>query len=349
MEIFAKPFFLLAFIPALAGMLLVLWLGRVRKRHALHLLFSTHAFEQLTAHLRPESKWRNALLIITVFLLFVALAGPQWGTEIVEAQGSFAQTVIAVDVSASMQAKDLLPDRLDNAKTMLRMLITHLKDERIGLIAFTSKAFIQCPITTDEEALNYFISLLEPDMLPVSGTSLAAPVQLAAQMLAKYPGQKALILLTDGEDHSPEELEAAKTAAQKNGVRIIAIGLGTEEGTLIPEKISPTGQVLEYKKDRQGNTVVSKLDQKSLLELAQATGGVYIKYTSPSQVAAKVEDSVRNLDRSLSQTSRHNIYKVRYSIPLFAAILCLAAYLLWPRGRKRPLQKEEKISSKKVQ
>lgn len=334
MELFARPVYLLYFVSAAALTALVFWAGRKLKERAVNALFGRAAYAKLTAHLRPVSAWRTALFFLAEFFLFAALAGPQWGTEIIEAQGAFAQTVIAVDVSASMRARDLRPDRLDNAKNMLRMLVNNLKEERVGIIAFTSQAFIQCPITTDDDALQYFISALRPDMLPVNGTSLAAPVSLAAKMLAKYPGQKALILLTDGEDHSPKDLETAKQTAAKYGVRVIAIGIGTKEGTLIPARTDAAGNVSEYKKDKQGNTVVSKLDEKPLIELAQATGGVYISYTSPAQVAARVEESLRGLDKTLSSAVKRAAYKNRYQIPLLLAMLCLAAYLLWPRGRK---------------
>ena len=236
-----------------------------------------------------------------------------------------------------MRARDLKPDRLENAKTMLRMLISNLKEERLGLLAFTSKAYVQCPITTDQDALNYFVTSLQPNMLPVPGTSIAAPVVLAARILSKYPGKKALILLTDGEDHSPKELAEAKEAALKNNIRVIAIGIGTKEGSLIPDKLDASGRILEYKKDKKGNTVVSKLDEKALLELAKATGGAYIPYTTPAQVAAQVEENVRELDKTTSRTSRNITYKNRYQIPLLLAFLLLAAYLLWPVNRKKSL------------
>ena len=347
MELFAHPIYLFYLLPALLGVGFVLWLGKKLKNHAIKVLFAQASYCKLSAPLRKPSLWCSTLLAGAVCFIFVALAGPQWGTEIVEAQGSFAQTVIAVDVSASMRAQDLKPDRLDNAKNMLRMLISQLQEERIGLIAFTSQAYIQCPITTDQEALRYFITALKPDMLPVPGTSLAAPVQLAARMLAKYPGQKALILLTDGEDHTEKELTQAKEAALKSGVRIIAIGIGTKEGTLIPEKRDAAGHVVEYKKDRQGNTVVSKLDDKPLLELARATSGVYLPYTSPAQVAAGIEKALRGLDRTAAGSSKHAMYKTRYQIPLFLAILCLAGYLLWPQ-QKNLKSKAEHTPTKKV-
>lgn len=334
MELFAHPIYFFYFLPAAGLTALVFWAGGKLKRRAIHFLFGPQAYQKLTQNLRPAAKWRTALFFLAEFFLFAALAGPQWGTEIIEAQGAFAQTVIAVDVSASMRARDLLPDRLDNAKNMLRMLVSNLKEERIGIIAFTSKAFVQCPITTDEDALQYFISVLRPNMLPVNGTSLAAPVSLAARMLSKYPGQKALILLTDGEDHLPKDLEQAKQTAAQYGVRIIAIGIGTKEGTLIPDEIDSAGNISSYKKDRQGNTVVSKLDEKTLAELAQASGGVYISYTTPAQVAAKVEESLRGLDKTLSSSVKRAAYKNRYQIPLLLAMFCLTGYLLWPRGRK---------------
>lgn len=335
MELFANPWFLVYFLPAALLAWLVAWSGKKLKKRLISALFGPMAYAKLTADLRPVTWKRGACFGLFLFFLFAALAGPQWGTEIIEVQGSFAQTVIAVDVSTSMRARDLKPDRLDNAKTMLKMLVNNLKDERIGILAFTSQAYVQCPITTDEDALTYFINSLQPDMLPVPGTSLAAPVHLAARMLAKYPGQKALILLTDGEDHSPNELKAAQETALKNGIRVIAIGIGTKDGTLIPAKLDTTGKVIEYKKDKTGKTVVSKLDEKTLLALAQATGGAYIAYTTPAQVAAKVEASVKGLDKTSARAPSRAVYKNRYALPLVLAILCLAAFLLWPRGNKR--------------
>lgn len=339
MSLFAKPIFLLYALLALGGLLGILWLGACLVRRYVRILFGTEAYTQLTAHLKKVSRWKNTLLLLSVFFLFVALAGPQWGIEITQAQGNFAQTVIAVDVSASMRAQDVKPSRLANAKRMLQMLVSQLKEDRIGIIAFTSQAFIQCPITTDTDALNYFISALQPDMLPVAGTSLAAPVQLAAHMLSVYPGQKALILLTDGEDHTPQEIAQAQQAAQQNGIRIIAVGIGSSEGALIPSRTDAQGNVVEYKKDKAGKSVVSKLGETSLTKLAQATGGVYIAYTTPAQVAARIQTALAGLDKSTSSTGRHTTYKNRYAFPLGLAILCLAGYLLWPSGRKKKEQK----------
>ncbi len=346
MQLFEQPIYWIYAIVALAVLGVVYWLGKSLKKHTVSVLFGPTAYARLSDGGDAWQPLKTALFFCAVLFAFAALARPQWGLEIVKAEGDFAQAVIAVDVSASMRARDVHPDRLDSAKNMLRMLITHLQNERIGLIAFTSKAYIQCPITTDEDALKYFISTLQPDMLPVAGTSLAAPVKLAAHMLAKYPGKKALVILTDGEDHTPEELKEAQNIAQKEGIRIIAIGIGTQEGELIPQRTDVSGRVLEYKKDREGKTVVSKLDQQSLAALAQATQGVYIQYTTPSQVASKVEESVKDLDRSRSVSSSRARYKNRYQIPLTLAVFCLALALALPFRPKRkntPEKKEKKV------
>lgn len=344
MQLFEQPIYFLYALAVLALLGLVFWLGGKIKRSITQALFAPAAFARLTGGGDKLHTVKNLLLFAGVVLAFAALARPQWGLEIVRAEGDFAQAVIAVDVSASMRARDVHPDRLDSAKNMLRMLITHLQDERIGLIAFTSQAYIQCPITTDEDALKYFVSSLQADMLPVPGTSLAAPVKLAAHMLAKYPGKKALIILTDGEDHSPEELKQAQDIAQQEGIRIIAIGIGTPQGELIPQRTDVSGKVLEYKKDKEGKTVVSKLDEQSLAALAAATQGVYIKYTTPAQVAAKVEESVKDLDRSRSAASSRARYKNRYQIPLCLAVLCLLVWLALPYKARQSdaAQPEEK-------
>ncbi len=344
MQLFEQPVYFFYLLIALGALGLLFWLGAQLKNRVIRALFGPVAYARLTGGGDAWHTLKLILLFLAVVFLFTALARPQWGLEIIKAEGNFAQTVIAVDVSASMRARDVHPDRLDSAKNMLRMLITHLNKERIGLIAFTSQAYIQCPITTDEDALKYFVSSLHPDMLPSPGTSLAAPVKLAAHMLSKYPGKKALILLTDGEDHTTEELKAAQTAAQQEGIRIIAIGIGTPQGELIPQRTDVSGRVLEYKKDRSGKTVVTKLDEKSLAELAASTQGVYIKYTTPAQVAAKVEEAVRELDRSHSSASSRAGYKNRYQIPLALAVLCLTLCLVLPyKARANQQVKQKKV------
>ena len=328
MELFANVkifFYLILTVLVIA----LLWrIGYLRRRSVLKLLFSKTNFDLLTP---PEIKFRrrlkDVLFLSGVFFLFVALAGLQWGKEKRESVATYSQAIIAIDVSLSMQAEDFKPNRLENAKMMLKMLFDDIAQERIGLIAFTSQAYMLCPITTDLDALKSLSEQLKTNMLPLAGTAISPTIKLAAQMLSPYNGIKALVLVTDGEDHNPQDIEAALTVAHEAGIKIITVGIGTEEGELIPIK---TKNGIEYKKDRTGKTVITKLDEKSLINLASKTGGAYIKYTSAQQVADNIANQLHVLDKSLTKTTDTVIYKTRYQIPLALAIILITGALCIP-------------------
>ena len=328
MELFAnvKIFFYLI-ITALV--IAFLWyIGCKRRQSVLKLLFSKANLALLTP---PEIKFRrrlkDVLFLSGIFFLFIALAGLQWGKERRESMATYSQAIIALDVSLSMQAEDFKPNRLENAKIMLKMLFDDVAQERIGLIAFTSQAYMLCPITTDLNALKTLSEQLKTNMLPVVGTAISPTIRLAAQMLSPYNGIKALVLVTDGEDHSPQDIEEALSVARETGIKIITVGIGTEEGELIPIK---TSKGTEYKKDKSGKTVITKLDEKSLINLASQTGGAYIKYTNAQQVADNISSQLRALDKSLTKTTDSVVYKTRYQIPLALAIILITGALCIP-------------------
>ena len=328
MELFAntKIFFYMALTAILVA---VLWrIGFLRKRTVLNSLFSKTNFALLTpAEIRGRRLLKDILFLSGIFFLFIALAGLQWGKERRENVANYSQAIIAVDVSLSMQAQDFKPNRLENAKTMLKMLFEDITQERLGLIAFTSEAYMLCPITTDLNALKTLSERLKINMLPVAGTAISPTIKLAARMLSPYGGTKALVLITDGEDHNPKDIEEALTVARDAGIKIITVGIGTQEGELIPIK-TDTGT--EYKKDRSGKTVLTRLDEKSLIEIASKTGGAFIKYTSAQQVADNIANQLRVLDKSLSQSADVVVYKTRYQIPLALAIILIMGALCLP-------------------
>ncbi|ACC98674.1 Von Willebrand factor type [Elusimicrobium minutum Pei191] len=335
MSLFRNPFVLLL-MPLCIFLIVGFWhLGNKRKKRFLNQVFSENILSKIKL---PFSKnaalLKDVLLFAGLIFIFIALAGPQWGVEKINVTAQSSHSVIAVDVSDSMKARDLKPTRLENAKTMLKMLISAKGEQRTGIVAFTSKAYTQCPITNDVEALKYFVNQLRPEMLNAKGTALAPAVQRAAEMLSKYPGKKALILLTDGEDHEPEQIEEAIKTAQKEGIKIIAVGIGTEEGEPIPEKIEG-GRVLEYKKDADGKTVITKLDEKSLKELASKTGGVYIKYKNAQTVAAQIAQVLEDLDKNTRDINVSSGFKNRYQIPLALGILLVFASLIIPLKKVR--------------
>ena len=328
MELFAntKIFFYLILT---AIIIAVFWrLGSLRRKAVLKILFSKTNFKLLTPlELKIRRRLKDILFLSGVFFLFIALAGLQWGKERRESAANYSQAIIALDVSLSMQAEDFKPNRLENAKMMLKMLFEEITQERIGLIAFTSEAYMLCPITTDLDALKTLSERLKINMLPVAGTAIAPTIKLASRMLSPYAGVKALVLITDGEDHNPKDIEETLSTAREAGIRIITVGIGTEEGELIPIK---TAQGIEYKKDKDGKTVMTKLDEKSLINLASKTGGAYIKYTNAQQVADDIANHLRTLDKSLTKTTDTVIYKNRYQIPLVMAIILITGALCLP-------------------
>lgn len=328
MELFANfKVFIYLFFTALV--ICFLWfLGVKRKEKIINSLWSKNNYGRLTDRaVLTRRKIKNILFLLGLFFLFISLAGPQWGREKIIASAVYSQGVIALDVSNSMLAQDFKPNRLENAKMMINMLLSQMKQQRLGLVAFTSKAYLQCPITTDVLALKNLTSSFSTASVPVQGTSLAQALELSAQMLAPYSGKKAVVLITDGEDHYPKDIQHAVSLARDNQINIIAVGIGNTEGELIPLQ---TAKGKEYKKDKEGNPVLTKLNETVLKELAQNTGGVYIRYTSEQKTASDILDQLELLDKTAEQKLKLFKYKNRYQIALVLALLFLISSILIP-------------------
>lgn len=326
MELFAsyKVFIYLFFTALLIAV--VLWLGSKRKNKIISSLWSAANYKRLIpGNLKIRSQWKTIFFLLGLFFLFIALAGPQWGREKIEASAVYSQAVLALDVSNSMLAQDFKPNRLESAKVMINMLLSQSLQQRLGLVAFTSKAYLQCPITTDTLALKSLTNSFSTKSIPVQGTSLAEALELSAQMLSPYSGSKAVVLITDGEDHFPQDIQHAISVARDNQIRVIAVGVGNPEGELIPLQ---TANGKEYKKDKKGNPVLTKLNEKVLKDLAQQTGGVYIRYSSEQKTASDILDQLDQLDKTTNKTLKLFKYKNRYQIVLIFALICLIISIL---------------------
>lgn len=233
--------------------------------------------ESLILRLMPTfaagRRWvKRALFLSALALVVAALAQPHFRKKETLVEKTGIDIMIAVDVSNSMLAKDIAPSRLEKAKLELSGLIDKLKGDRIGIVAFAGEAFIQCPLTIDRGAVKLFLSTVSPNLVTLQGTSLSSAIRTAAQAFpVSEKGHKAVILLTDGEDLEGEAVEAAKKAHEE-GVRIFPIGIGTPEGRTIPDE---SGQGI--KRDRQGNPVISKLNEDLLKEIARVSDGTYFR------------------------------------------------------------------------
>ncbi|MCM8782558.1 MAG: VWA domain-containing protein, partial [Candidatus Omnitrophica bacterium] len=216
------------------------------------------------------------LLIIVVFLLVIlSFMRPQWGFKWQEIKRKGLDILVAVDVSKSMLAEDIKPNRLERTKLALRDFVKHLKGDRIGLIAFSGSAFVQCPLTVDYSGFILSVDALDINTIPKGGTSISSAIRQAIESyeggLKKY---KVLIIITDGEDHEGDPLKAAEVA-QKEGIKIFCIGIGTNEGELIP--VTDENGNKAFLKDRNGAVVKSRLDEALLQKIALATGGSYVR------------------------------------------------------------------------
>ena len=231
---------------------------------------------QLLKELMPDvSRFRPSvkfwLLEAALALLIVMLARPQMGTKISHEKRTGIETIIALDISNSMRAEDVTPSRLDRSKMMVENLVDHFSNDKIGLIVFAGDAFVQLPITSDYVSAKMFLSNIDPTMIATQGTDIARAIEMATHSFTQdQEVGKAIIVITDGEDHEGGALEAAD-AAKKKGMRVYVLGVGSTKGSPIP--IPGTGN---YMQDNTGNTVMSALNEDMCKQVASAGGGTYI-------------------------------------------------------------------------
>lgn len=266
---------LLWLLPLCAGLL---YLGHRRRQRRMQAFTSLRLGELLTAtEIKYASIFKGALILLATGALVLGLARPRWGFEWREVPQGGIDIMVVLDLSTSMLATDIPPNRLERAKRELIDLLGMLDGDRFGIVAFAGVPFVQCPLTVDYRLAGLFINQLSLDLIPVQGTALGDAIDLGVDSLVKASSAesqgKAMILITDGEDQNQNTLKAAQKAKEK-GVKIYAIGIGKEEGSPIP---LPSGG---YKKDRNGNVIISKLDEKTLQEAALISGGTYVRSTT---------------------------------------------------------------------
>jgi len=328
MELFRYPVQLLWLLTGFAALVFFYFKARSAAAGLALRLMTPAQLARLSGAPALERKaLRSRLYLAALLMLVFAVVGPQWGMELAPVTDLQGNLVLAVDTSASMGAKDLKPSRIDNAKLLINSLADKFPDYRIGIVAFSGEAFVQCPLTTDSEALKYFLSYITPDMLPVPGTNIASALDAGAGMLKKYSGQKIIVLITDGEDHSGKLDESLNAAAGQN-LRIFTVGLGKADGELIPTA-DQSGNFKDYKKDQSGKTVVTKLDEKTLVDIARKTGAEYIRYGGdPEATAAEIHGTVGRIALSKSKGFGKSHYKNRFQFPLVLALLLLLIELM---------------------
>ncbi len=260
----------------------------------------------------------------TFLFLVIALANPQMGTKIETVKRKGADIVFALDVSKSMLAEDVKPNRLAKAKQIISRVIDQLISDRIGIVVYAGEAYPVLPITTDYAAAKLYLQNINTDMVSTQGTAIAEAIQLGMNYFDRDESDKILVIISDGEDHGEDAIQAAKQAAER-GIKIFTVGIGTETGGLIP--IRRNGQLRGYKTDRAGQRVVTRRNQSLLYRLAKETGGTYIDGNNSYTAAKQLIDYLKNLNRKDFETKRIAGYKDQYQWPLAMAIIFFLLYL----------------------
>jgi len=292
----------------------------------------------LAARLAPDvlyarRHWRAVLRAAALALAVLALAGPRWGFHWEQVRREGIDLIVAIDVSRSMLATDVKPNRLERAKLAVEDLVGFLRGDRIGLVAFAGAAFLECPLTLDYGAFTQSLRSLDVGIIPRGGTALARAVEVSLEAFEARQGRyEALILITDGEDHDGKVEEAAKLAAER-GVKIYTVGIGTTEGEIIPIAAKSGAS---FVKDRQGQVVKSRLNEEALQQIAATSGGAYVRGLGTALGLDEVfRDHIAKMERREVASSLERRYEDRFQIPLAAALALLVVESLI-RERRTP-------------
>lgn len=318
---FEHPEYLLALwiIPAL--ILLVIYLNN-RKKKILAKFADKNLHKVLIANYSSAKSTIRFIILLMIFaLLILAAANPQVGTKLQEVKQTGIDVYILLDVSLSMQAEDIKPNRLEKAKYQISNLIQKLAGDRIGLIIFSGQAYIQFPLTTDYSAANLFLSAVDFNSVPQPGTAIASAINLAVQSFDSAATQKAIIIITDGEDHEGD-IENAIDNAKSEEIKIFTIGLGSPAGVPIPVYDNSTRRMV-YKQDNSGNTVLTKLNETILKEIASEADGEYYRGNNYEDYLDKIYSSLSEIEKTEYGVKKVTDYESRFYYLLIPAILLI--------------------------
>ncbi len=263
---------------------------------------------------------KKGLFYAGMFFLIIAMAQPQWGKGDKTLSASGMDIVFAIDVSKSMLSMDIKPNRLENAKGSLNLLIDQLYGNRLALTAFAGTSFIECPLTTDIRAVKLFLDSIKCDLIPVPGTDIGMAIHAAAAAFGDSTNSKAIILITDGEDLAHKARKEAKAAKDK-GIRIYPVGIGTVMGETVPE-FDETGREIGVKRDKNGEIVVSRLDTILLTKIAHITGGKAFFVRDKATTLPELMAAIAMLPKQRIKSSLTTEHKERFQIFVALSILC---------------------------
>ncbi len=333
---FAQPHWIIVGLLACIGLAFFFRFMEKRRRLALEKFAAHQLIGQLTRNVSlTRRRYKNVLLLLAIFMCFMAFARPQYGFQWVDVKRKGIDLLFALDTSKSMLAEDIKPNRLKRAHLAILDFVEQLNGDRVGLIPFAGSAYLMCPLTLDYEAFADSLSAVNTEIIPRGGTNIAAVIDKAVETLSNAANHKILIILTDGENLQGDAIKAAEEAA-KQGLIIYTVGVGTSQGELIPVS-AESGK--GFVKDQKGNFVTSRLDETTLKTIAEKTGGLYVPLgTAGEGLETIYQQKLALIPKEELMERRHKVPLERFEWPLAAALFFLICELLiGERKKPRPL------------
>ena len=307
---------LLLLIPFLVLIRLIYWHKQKKRLQRLGDVSLLKMLMPDMSRFRPTIKF--ILLIFALGILVLMLARPQMGTKISQEKKVGIETIICMDISNSMKAEDVVPNRLEKSKLLVENLVDHFTNDKVGLVVFAGDAFVQLPITSDYVSAKMFLQDINPSLIATQGTDIAGAINLASHSFSQQQGVgRAIIVITDGEDHEGGALEAAKVAS-KNNINVFILGIGSTKGASIPIGNG------EYMKDATGHTVQSSLNESMCKEIAKAGNGTYIHVDNTSDAQRDLNDGLLRLQRGVTSSVVYSDYNEQ-----FQSFGCIVIILLF--------------------
>ena len=280
---------------------------------------------ELVAQLMPDSSktrplWKFCILMVALTLLIIAAARPQYGQQEKNVKRQGIEVMVALDISNSMLAEDVAPNRLDRAKQMLSKVIDNMMEDKVGLVVFAGEAFTQLPITCDYVSAKMFLNTITPNLIQTQGTAIGTALQTAITSFGAEESDagRAIILITDGENHEDDAIAAAKKA-QEMGIQVFVIGIGKPEGAPIPKPGTN-----DYFKDRSGQVVVSQMNEEMCQQIAQAGKGVYVRCDNTNTAMRALQQELDRISTADIETTVYADYNEQYQSFVLIALLLLA-------------------------
>ena len=296
----------------------------------------------LLAQLMPDvSKYRPDvkfwIIFVAIGLFSVLLARPQFGSKLETVKRKGVEVIIALDISNSMLAQDVTPSRLEKSKKLISRLVETFNNDKVAMIVFAGEAFAQLPITSDYISAKMFLESISPSLIATQGTDIRGAIDLAMKSFTPNEGVgRAIVLITDGENHEGGAVEAAKAAAEK-GVRVFVLGVGSPDGSPIP--VEGTN---EFRRDKDGNVVVTRLNEEMCREIAQAGNGMYVRVDNTNNAEKALNAEINKLAKADVETQVFTEFDEQFQVLAWLALLLLAAELMI-LNRKNPLFKNVKL------